>query len=82
MSGEGWAVHCPWKPLAASQLPPKKAMLEYGDPGAVSAKSDIFDRHSSAGQVDGQGRTIVVPLSRRIRRRISSTLNAESIPLP
>ena len=57
---------------------PEKAMLEYGDPGAVSAKSGVLDRHPPAGEVDHHGRTTVVPLSRRISRRISNTLNVES----
>jgi hypothetical protein len=32
-------------------------MLEYGDPGAVSAKSDFHHRHSSAAEVDPRGQT-------------------------
>jgi hypothetical protein len=49
-------------------------MLEYGDSGAVSAKSDVLDRHSPAGETDGQRCRIVVPL----KRGIGTALNVES----
>jgi hypothetical protein len=56
---------------------PPKAKLEYGDFGAVSARSAVLDRHSPACAVDHQGRATVVPLSRRTSRRISKTLSVE-----
>ncbi len=52
--------------------PPEKAMLEYGDTGAVSAESGVLDRHNQAGPMDRR-RAAVVLLHRRIRRRSAET---------